>query len=222
MGYFTAMKVVTEIIIKQGLANRFIKASQLEQLIDGSPKRRYGLVNRALKSGELLRLQRGLYILADQFRSAPCHPFALAQALAPGSYISLETALAYHGWIPERVYITASIVPGRKSRQYENEQLGMYSFQPLAFQTGYFLELVDRIQIDASIVLVAQPCRALVDLICLRKLSWKGITWLSEGLRISPEFLLSITEDEITTLKQVYKYKRVHLFLSALSRELEF
>ena len=85
MGYFTAMKVVTEIIIKQGLANRFIKASQLEQLIDGSPKRRYGLVNRALKSGELLRLQRGLYILADQFRSAPCHPFALAQALAPGS-----------------------------------------------------------------------------------------------------------------------------------------
>jgi predicted transcriptional regulator of viral defense system len=75
------------------ITNRFIKASQLDQLIGGSPKRRYGLVNRALKSGELLRIQRGLYVLAERYRPTPGHPFALAQALAPGSYISFETAL---------------------------------------------------------------------------------------------------------------------------------
>jgi predicted transcriptional regulator of viral defense system len=68
-----------------------------------------------MKSGELVRLQRGLYVLADRYRAQPCHSFAVAQAFAPGSYISFETALAYHGWIPERVFVTASVVPGRKS-----------------------------------------------------------------------------------------------------------
>ena len=68
MGYFHIMKVGTEIIIEQGLADRFIRASQLNRLITGNPERRYGLVNRALKSGELLRLQRGLYVLADRYK----------------------------------------------------------------------------------------------------------------------------------------------------------
>ncbi len=215
------MKTVTEIIIEQGIANRFIKASQLDRLIHGSPERRYGLVNRAMKSGELLRVQRGLYILADRYRSRPCHPFSLAQALAPGSYISFETALSYHGWIPERVFTTASVIPGRKSRQYENERLGIYSFHPLAIQSGCFLELVNRIQIDGQTMLVARPCRALMDLICLRKIATKGIKWLSEWLRIDPDFLSSITKNDINTLKLVYKHKRVKSFLSSLSLELD-
>jgi predicted transcriptional regulator of viral defense system len=221
MGYFHIMKVGTEIIIEQGLADRFIRASQLNRLITGNPERRYGLVNRALKSGELLRLQRGLYVLADRYRSYPCHPFALAQALVPGSYISFETALAYHGWIPERVFSTASVVPGRKSRRYKNRKLGAYSFHPLAIQSGYFLELVNRVQVDGQIMLVAKPCRALMDLICLRKVSWKGMGWLAEGLRIDSDLLSSITRRDINTLDLVYKHKRVKSFLSSLSLELD-
>ena len=195
-------------------------ASQLNQLIDGSPGRRYGLVNRAKKSGELLQIQRGLYVLADRYRSHPCHPFALAQALAPGSYISFETALVYHGWIPERVFTTSSVVHGRKSRQYENEMLGTFSFHPIAIQSGYFLELVNRVQIDEQIMLVAMPCRALMDLVCKRKKGWKGMKWLSEGLRIDSVFLSRITKNDIHTLELVYKHNRVKSFLSSLSLEL--
>ena len=121
-----AMHTVTKEIIDQGLADRIIRISQLSRVVGGSEGRRYGLVNRAVKSGELLRLQRGLYMLADRYRTQGNHPFALAQALSPGSYISFETALSYHGWIPEKVYITASVVPGRKSRRYENEKFGSY------------------------------------------------------------------------------------------------
>ena len=65
------MVTVTEMIIAQGLANRFIRATQLGRIIDGSPERRYGLVNRAMKSGELLRVQRSLYVLADRYRDHP-------------------------------------------------------------------------------------------------------------------------------------------------------
>ncbi|NOQ46641.1 MAG: hypothetical protein GQ559_08230 [Desulfobulbaceae bacterium] len=215
------MSNITSKIIEQGLANRIIRVPQLVRLIKGSEQRRYGLVNRALKTGELLRLQRGLYLLNDRYRDFHCHPFALAQALAPGSYISFETALAYHGWIPEAVYITASVVPGRKSRRYEHAKMGCYSFNPLTIQQGYFLELVNRHQIDGQTMLVARPCRALMDLICLQKLEWHGMGWLTESLRIDLEFLHTITATDIRTLKLVYKHKRVKSFLSLLAQELQ-
>ncbi len=208
-------------LIQLGYADRFIRTTQLERLITGSPARRYSLVHRSMKNGELVRLQRGLYILANRFRSTPCHPFATAQALAPTSYISFETALAYHGWIPERVFTIASVVPGRKSRQYQHEQLGSYSFHPLAVQPGGFLELVDRVQLDGQLALIARPCRALMDLVCLRKVSWSGMDWLTEGLRIDSEFLNSFAGKKIHTLSRVYKHKRVREFLAAFRSELK-
>ncbi len=214
------MKAVTKIIAEQGLADRFIRASRLDQLIAGSAKRRYGLVNRAMKSDELVRLQRGLYVLADRYRAQPCHSFAVAQALAPGSYISFETALAYHGWIPERVFVTASVVPGRKSRRYENETMGAYSFYPLALQSGYFLELVKRVTVNGQVVLVAEPCRALMDLVCSRKIAWKGMDWLLEGFRIDFDVLDTLTSKDFATLELVYKHKRMKSFLSSFRREL--
>jgi len=220
MGYFLIMKAVTKIIAEQGLTDRFIRASRLDQLIAGSAKRRYGLVNRAMKSGELVRLQRGLYVLADRYRAQPCHSFAVAQALAPGSYISFETALAYHGWIPERVFVTASVVPGRKSRRYENEKMGAYSFHPLAIQSGYFLELVKRVTVEGQVVLVAEPCRALMDLVCLRKIAWKGMDWLLEGFRIDFDALSALASEDIDTLELVYKHKRMKSFISSFRGEL--
>lgn len=214
------MNTLTNKIIEQGLANRVLKVSQMKRLVKGSAQRRHSLVNRAIKAGELLRFQRGLYMLNERFRDYPCHPFVLAQAIEPGSYISFETALAYHGWIPEAVFTTASVIPCRKSRQFEHAKMGIFSFQPLAVQREYFLELVNRHQINGQTMLVAKPCRALMDLVCLRKLSWEGMDWLLGGLRIDPESLAAITGNDIKILKLIYKHKRVKSYLSYLSREL--
>ncbi|MEA2116730.1 MAG: hypothetical protein U9P36_15310 [Thermodesulfobacteriota bacterium] len=214
------MQTITRLIVEQGLADRFIRTSQLVRLVDGTANRRYGLVNRAIKTGELIQIQRGLYMLSKQYRIHPSHPFALAQAIVPGSYISFETALAYHGWIPEKVFSTASVLPGRQSYHYENEELGAYSFYPLAVHRNYFLELVNRYRIDEQTMLVAEPCRALLDLICLRKIEWKGLAWLLEGLRIDSNALDSIRRKDLKILQQVYKHKRMKAFLSTFLREL--
>ena len=111
------MKSLTEKIIDSGQANRVLNDARLKRLLGASDASRYGLVNRALKVGELHRVKRGVYVLDNKYRDYPLHPFALAQMLEPGSYVSLETALAHHGWIPEAVYTTASISFGTKSRQ---------------------------------------------------------------------------------------------------------
>ncbi len=214
------MHTLTNKIIEQGLNNRILRVSQLKRLVNGSAQSRYNLVNRAIKAGELLRFQRGLYMLNERFRNYPCHPFVLTQALASGSYISFETSLAYHGWIPEAVFTTASVVSGRKFRQFEHEKMGIFSFHPLPIHRKYFLELVNRYQINGQAMLMAKPCRALMDLVCLRKLSWEGMDWLLEGLRIDRESLAAITNNDIKILELVYKQKRVKSYLSSFSREL--
>lgn len=214
------MQTLTRQIADSGLSNRVLSNTQLARLIAGTDQRRHNLVNRALKAGELVRLQRGRYVLANSLREYPPHPFALAQAFAPGSYVSFETALAHQGWIPEAVRTTASVTPRRKSYEYEHPLLGSFSFNPLAIQPGYFLELVVREQIQQQSMFVAKPFRALIDLVCLRKIEWQGLDWLTDGLRIDYEYLRSITNADVRALEQVYTQKRVKSYLRSLAREL--
>jgi len=215
------MKSLTEKIIESNQNNRVFSEAQLRRMLGGSNARRYGLVNRALKVGELHRVKRALYVLDNKYRDYPLHPFALAQMLEPGSYVSLETALAHHGWIPEAVYTTASILSGRKSKICNHEKLGSFTFHPLAIDKGYFLELVLREQVSQQAMLIAKPVRALMDLVCLRKREWQGMDWLTEGMRIDYEYLRTIKSADIRALKLVYKQKSVKNFLDKLSRELE-
>lgn len=210
------MSVLIQKLIEQGFVDRIISDTQLARVLGGSAQRRYGLVNRALKAGDLLRVKRGIYVLAEKFRKHALHPFQLAQSLCPGSYVSMETALAYHSWIPEAVFTTASITPLRKSKQYSHPQLGHYTFHPLSIHQHSFLELVDRIQINDQTMLVAKPLRALFDLICYRKLAWSDLEWIESGLRIDPEILHGIDGQDFNVLKSVYKQKRVRQFITNL------
>jgi predicted transcriptional regulator of viral defense system len=214
------MQTLTEQLLEAGLGDRVLTDLQLSRLIEGSSQRRYHLVNRAMKAGELIRVRRGLYILADKYRSYPCHPFVLAQMLEPGSYVSLETALSFHGWIPEAVYTTASITPGRKEKKVNHEQEGLFSFYPLAIERGFFLELVERNHVHQQPFLVADPLRALMDLVSLKKIEWQGLSLLEQGMRIDQDYLKSISAADLQTLMHVYKHSRAQHFLSELGIEL--
>jgi hypothetical protein len=211
--------LINELAVR-GLSNRVLTDSQLARVLAGSDQRRYHLVNRAMKAGELHRLKRGLYLVDARLRDYPAHPFALAQAFVPGSYVSFETALAHHGWIPEAVRTVASVTPGAKSFEYESEVFGRFTFQPLATEPGHFLELVDHVQVDQQAALVAQPARALLDLVCERKVEWQGMKWIVESLRIETESLRKITSADVRTLALTYKQKRVKEFLNSLAKEL--
>lgn len=221
LGTMPPMQTLTQEIIDHGLTNRVLFDRQLARLLHGTPQRRHHLVNRAMKAGELVRLQRGAYVLSNRYRTQTLYPFALAQAFVPGSYVSFETALAHHGWIPEAVKVIASVTPSRKSSAYQHSTFGDFSFHPLAITPGYFLELVSRQQAQQQTMLVAEPLRALMDLVCLRKVEWQGMGWLTEGLRIELETLRSVTNADIQTLEMVYTQKRVKAFLKSLAKAIK-
>jgi hypothetical protein len=215
------MQPLTESVIEHGLRDRILSERQLERIAGGTRARRYGLVNRTLKSQELVRVRRGLYVLASKYRSEPPHPFAIAQALEPGSYVSFETALSLHGWIPESVRTNASVISGRKSSALEHPTLGSFTFHPLALNDARFLELVERLQWGSQTALVAKPLRALLDLVTLRKLRWQGMDWLIEGLRIDEQSVQEVNRTQIEALMGVYKQKTPNSFLTKLAEELQ-
>ena len=215
------MQTLTEQLIDLGFADRVITSGMLECLYRESDQARYGLVNRALKNGEIQQVKRGNYILTKKFRFAPPHPFALAQSYCAGSYVSFETALGFHGWIPERVFVTACVTPRRKKLEFDSEHFGQFTFHPLATQKGRHLELVEREVISKQTMLIAKPIRALLDLVCFRKEPWQGMGWLTEGMRIDEEELQLVTSSDLDTLRQTYKHKRVLHFLDELQEALE-
>jgi len=207
-------------ILQSGLTDRALSYSQISRLLGGSDARRYGQVNRALKAGELIKPRRGLYVLNPVYRKRELHPFVLAQQIVPGSYISAESALSFYGWIPESVHTVLSMTHGGKSVTYEHQQLGRFEYRRMTVNTGYFLQAVIRQELQLQIALVAEPLRALLDLVYLRKFNWQGLDFLIHGIRLDQDKLSTITTADILRLMAVYKGQRERAFLSELQRAL--
>lgn len=212
------MNRLIKAIESAGYADRVLTDKQIARLVGGGDASRYGLVNRALKDGSLVRIRRGLYALGTR-QPLSLHPFAIAQSLKPGSYISFESALSFHGWIPEAVYTTTSVTPDRKTIERETEVFGHFSFNPLAIERYGFLVSIDRVKLGASTAMVAQPLRALMDLVAFRKTEWQGLDWIEHGLRIDRANLETLRRSDFSSLRTVYKHKRVRGFLDAFESE---
>ena len=130
---------------------------------DVSPEQVRVQLDRWVKSGRLLQLRRGVYALAPPWRKVEPHPFVVANALQRGSYVSLQSALSYHGVIPEHVPVVTSVGPGRP--ETVRSPLGTFRFHRLAprLQFGY-----SRIEVKrGQLAFVAGAEKALLDLVQL-------------------------------------------------------
>lgn len=203
------------------LHNKYILTDkQIDRMLGRSADGRYSYIKRAVKEGLLIRIKRGLYVRASNNPIYEVHPFYIAQAISPGSYISMESALSYHGWIPEAVYSTVSVKSGRKSKQYSHPIFGDFSFSPLAINRIGFLEGVQRIHENNQTWLMASPLRALMDLVAYKKIQWQGLEWLQDGLRIDAEHYLHIRKREFKSLKNLYKHTKANEFLEKFEHQI--
>jgi len=120
-------------------------------------------LSRWVKAGRLLRLRRGLYALAPTWRKVEPTQFLVANRLRRGSYVSLQSALAYHGAVPEYVPVVTSVGPGRP--EVLRNPLGSFQFSHL---TRRLLYGYARVEITpGQFAFVALPEKALLDLVYL-------------------------------------------------------
>lgn len=112
------------------------------------------------RARKVIQLRRGIYTLPDQNP----HPFVVANHLVPGSYVSLQMALAYYHLIPEHVAVVTSVTTQRAGK-YENK-FGRFSYRHIHPSLFYGIEY--RLLVDEEYAYVAMPEKALLDLIHFR------------------------------------------------------
>lgn len=113
------------------------------------------------KSGELIRLKRGLYVVSEEISGKQIDSRLCANHLYGPSYISLQWALRWYGLIPERVYMLTSVTT-KRSRRFDTS-LGTFSY----FQVpkNYFPIGIQMDEANGCNSLIASPEKALCDTI---------------------------------------------------------
>jgi len=178
-----------------------------------------GLLKRAVQAGEILRIRRGLFCLDRRFLSAPPNPLALAQLVYGPSYLSAETALGWHGWIPEAVHAVVSSGLGR-SREFITP-LGPYVFQRVPQKS--LMSGVQRVEETAPHVcfFMARPLKALADYVYTHRCDWRSAAPLRGSLRIEDDALAVLCAADFDELEGQYRSGRVCRFLDGLRGDLK-
>lgn len=201
-----------EQILDSPLKNHLIREIDLANLFKGTSSRRYGLVNKAIQKKELLQIRRGLYALSPKYQTEYFSTYYLANHIVPHSFVTAESALQFHQWIPERIVQTTSAVAFGRNKTFSTP-MGEFIYRTTPVSCSDFLTGVIRVEINNHAVFMATPLRAICDYIYWHKLDMADWDFLTMGLRIEAEHLAQITQDEIKTLIAVYHSKRINTFL---------
>lgn len=142
---------------------------------------------KVLKSKRALQtLKKGLYIAGPSIGTAEKPDFMLlANHILGPSYVSVETALSYHGLIPERVYEVASMTT-KASRTFKTAAgLFTYARLPLPY---YAFGLKSIKLVTNHHAIIASPEKALCDKIVTTPGLIRSIngaySYIVDGLRI--------------------------------------
>ena len=174
-----------------------------------------------IKKKIIIRIKKGLYVFGDRYRSHPYSRELLANLIYGPSYVSLEYALDYYGFIPERSEALTSVTPGR-SRKFHTP-VGLFIYRQIPIQS-YKAGMVLVEEEHGQAFLIASPEKALADKI----ISERGVSltspaemrwFLTEDLRIDVSNLKSLSPERIDQYAGRYHSRKLR-HLSGLVKRL--
>lgn len=209
------MNALAEVVIRR-CGRPFFFRNELVVWVDGGTNRLDALLKRALGSGEIVRIRRGLYMLSPPYQKCAPNPLALAQHVYGPSYIGLESALSFYGLIPEAVYSVASVSLSR-SRSFETP-VGRFDF--VRVPQSCFFAGVERHELPNGngAVLISSPLKSLADLVYVRRLDMTPATLL-DSLRIESRLMEWVSSASMNELAGNYSSRRVQRFLEQIEEE---
>lgn len=204
--------------ILEFLPSGLFSVKDISILEPGGDNIRYGLVKRAISNGELIRIRRGLYCLSPIYQKKSLNPYSIAQRIYGPSYISIESALRWHDWIPEAVY-TFTSVSLKNSRDFDTP-LGHFSYHRIP-QKVFYTGVHQATDENGDVFLIASPLKALTDYVYVHKRNWFGLEPVIESLRVEPEEFDYLTAEIIDEIANNYNSQRVLHFCKGLKKDLK-
>lgn len=164
-------------------------------------KRPNDKISELIKNGELISLRRGLYVPGPATGLPIPESFLIANHLRGPSYVSLEAALSFWGFIPERTYEISSVTikPSKKIKT----PIGRFGYQQLP--TPYYSYGIRSVELTTNqLVLLASPEKAICDKIVLTPMvNLRSIkqtrAFLLDDLRMDEHLLRTLNLEMIST-----------------------
>ncbi len=157
-------------------------------------------IKRMSDSGEIIKLTKDLY---ETDKKTP--GYLVANAIYNPSYLSFDYALAYHGLIPEAVYVYTSATYKKKKRKTYQNALGTFTYRDIPSEVyPYGIKIVDTDKYPYSI---ATAEKALCDkLYSLQPVKNKKemIHLLFHDLRIDQDVFENLNFDDLAFLCDRY------------------
>jgi len=211
------MQAITEMALERA-ERGFFSREQAALWVGSRGARLDALLKRAVARREVWRVHRGLYCLAKRYARGSINPLELAQRIHGPSYVSLETALSHHGWIPEAVHAITSVALGR-ARSFDTP-VGLFSFTPVPQRT--LLSGVRSASVEGGgAFFLATPLKALADLVYVQRREWRSAAPVVESLRVEDEPLAQLTGELFDEVLSAYRPGRVSRFLVGLRKDLK-
>lgn len=162
------------------------------------------LIQRAIKSKDIIPLKRNYYVIKEFFaknRNNLEYKFYLANILLKSSYISRETALQYYGILSEAAlnYITSTTI--KTTRKFENNS-GIYEYRnikPELFEGYKSIKFI--LEGTEYSFVIAEPYKAIFDYIYSR--TNRKIIPKEQLLEILDELRINYEELNKTQLKKL-------------------
>lgn len=150
-------------------------------------------ISRWEKTGKLIQLKRGIYLLAEPYRKIEVFEPYIAAILEKPSYLSLEKTLEYHGLIPEAVKTYTSVTTKRPAKFSSAAGVFTYKHIKNSLFWGY-----KSVTVRKQTAFIATPEKALLDLIYFH------------GLKISTDYLqgLRLQNIEQINLDVLFEYAK--------------
>lgn len=164
-------------------------------------KRPNDKISELIKAGWLIGLKNGLYVPGPKSKLLLPESLLVANHLWGPSYVSMESALSYWGFIPERVFETTSVTV-KPSKIFKTE-LGRFSFKHASLPYYSFgIRTVDVSSKQA--VMIASPEKAICDKIVMTsRLNLRSIKqvmkFLIEDMRIDEDLIGGLNLEMIET-----------------------
>jgi predicted transcriptional regulator of viral defense system len=175
-------------------------------------------IRAMLKAGEIIRVKKGIYVFGANHRRGPWSRETLANLIYGPSYISLEYALSYYGFIPERVVVVTSVTLSR-SRRFETP-VGWFTYRSLS-RRKYSIGIDQHTLEAGQHFLMATPAKALADKIWTdHRFTPRRRTdihaYLQEDLRIDSKALNGIDRMLLRRIAQQYGSRKIRLLCDYL------
>ena len=176
-------------------------------------------ISSFLAQGVIVRIKKGLYVFGPAHRRRPYSRELLANLIYGPSCVSLESALYYHGLIPEKVEAVTSVTTKRPKTFQTPVGYFIYNNIP---ENGFHIGL-QRVEEKDNAFLIAGPEKALADkLRSDRGLNIRTqkdcLAYLISSLRIEEADLLSLDLPLIEKLSVAYNSKRIFLLFQLLKK----